>query len=103
VLVALNALLGYCAVVGTLRPHFEVLFALSLGLTGCYLLCVVRPRRRPDRVRAAGGLCADCCFVCARLRARFMAELAQVHAAEAKGGDGDADADGGGGGRGKAE
>lgn len=36
VLFALNGLLGYCAVVGTLRPHFEILFALSLGLTASY-------------------------------------------------------------------
>lgn len=30
-------LLGYCAIVGTFRPHFEVLFAMSLGLSGCYI------------------------------------------------------------------
>jgi hypothetical protein len=41
ILIVLNCLLGYCAVVGTFRPHFEILFALSLGLTACYALCVI--------------------------------------------------------------
>lgn len=48
VLVTLNMLLGYCAIVGTFRPHFEVLFAMSLGLSGCYIWYV------------------DCCFLVGR-------------------------------------
>lgn len=41
VLLSLNAFLGYCGVTGVFRPHFEVMFVLSLGLTGCYYLYVV--------------------------------------------------------------
>lgn len=40
VLVSLNAFLGYCGVTGVFRPHFEVMFVLSLGLTACYYLYV---------------------------------------------------------------
>lgn len=40
ILLSLNAFLGYCAVVGVFRPHFEIMFVLSLGLTASYFLYV---------------------------------------------------------------
>lgn len=37
ILLSLNAFLFYCAVVGVHRPHYEIMFILSLGLTGSYV------------------------------------------------------------------
>lgn len=36
VLFVLNGLLGWCALLQVLSPHFEFMFLLSLGLTGSY-------------------------------------------------------------------
>lgn len=37
ILLSLNAFLFYCAVVGVNRPHYEIMFLLSLCLTGSYV------------------------------------------------------------------
>ncbi|OSX68374.1 hypothetical protein BU14_2915s0001, partial [Porphyra umbilicalis] len=52
ILLALNAFLGYCAVVGVNRPHYEIMFLLSLGLTGSYVWYVAALRGAPAE---AGG------------------------------------------------
>lgn len=59
ILLSLNAFLFYCAVVGVNRPHYEIMFLLSLGLTGSYVWYVVGRwcRGRPPCLPSGRGAC----------------------------------------------
>lgn len=47
ILLSLNAFLFYCAVVGVHRPHYEIMFILSLGLTGSYVWFMIELAKTP--------------------------------------------------------
>eukprot|EP00172_Hildenbrandia_rubra_P002488 Plantae.Rhodophyta-Hildenbrandia_rubra.ctg33496.p1 GENE.Plantae.Rhodophyta-Hildenbrandia_rubra.ctg33496~~Plantae.Rhodophyta-Hildenbrandia_rubra.ctg33496.p1 ORF type:complete len:137 (-),score=37.94 Plantae.Rhodophyta-Hildenbrandia_rubra.ctg33496:513-923(-) len=53
ILLILNALLLYCAVKGTLRPHFEIMFVMSSILTGLYSWFILQLEKTENKDREA--------------------------------------------------